>query len=487
MNPLDYLTTEQKSLDVTLSGRMQDISVEITQYAAKETLTDLEARNFEELTTEFDSLDKQQEKLHRDARSSFIAKSAAKGSHNVYRGDALSSDPLGEPDSIENRSFQDPWNLDEMRMYPGNPQGRVSELRARALSAIERMHGTTEARRKGMTDLVELHPQLAEQALVTSHPDYLRYWAKRMRYGNDYTPTPSEQQAVNRAMSLTTTEGGFLIPFQLDPAVIVTSDGSLNEIRQAARVVVATGNLWNGVSSGAVTWSWDTEAAEVSDDATTFAQPTVAVHMARGFVPISIEAAMDEANVTSEVGSLLAFGKDTLEAAAFATGSGSGQPFGIVTALAGGASVVSSATTDVFAIADVYATHDALPARYRARSAWLANNLIYSLIRQFDTAGGAGLWERIGDGRPAELLGRSAYESENMDGVITALADNNSLIMGDFSNYVIADRIGTTVETIPHLFATANNLPSGQRGFFAYYRVGADSVNDGAFSMLNVT
>jgi HK97 family phage major capsid protein len=241
------------------------------------------------------------------------------------------------------------------------------------------------------------------------------------------------------------------------------------------------------VSSGAVSWSWDAEAAEVSDDSTTFAQPSIPVYKAAGFVPISIEALEDEANVTAEVARLLAFGKDTLESAAFATGSGSSQPTGIVTALTGTGSVVTSATTDTFAAADVYALDDALPARYRRNASWLANRSIYNLIRRFDTAGGAQMWERIGNGLPAELLGRPQYESEDMDSSITASAENYVLVYGDFSNYVIADRVGMSIEFIPHLFATNANRPSGQRGWYAYYRVGADSVNDGAFEMLNVT
>ncbi len=61
------------------------------------------------------------------------------------------------------------------------------------------------------------------------------------------------------------------------------------------------------------------------------------------------------------------------------------------------------------------------------------------------------------------------------------------LILGDFRNYVIANRLGFTIEPITHLFASANNRPSGQRGLFGYARVGADSVNDGGFVMLNVT
>ena len=71
--------------------------------------------------------------------------------------------------------------------------------------------------------------------------------------GKGHSLTDAEQ----RAMSLTDNAGGYLVPFQLDPTVIVTSNGSVNDIRQAARTVVATGDVWNGVSAGAVSWSWD--------------------------------------------------------------------------------------------------------------------------------------------------------------------------------------------------------------------------------------
>ena len=41
-------------------------------------------------------------------------------------------------------------------------------------------------------------------------------------------------------------------------------------------------------------------------------------------------------------------------------------------------------------LADVYTLQGSLPARYRSNASWLANNLIYNKVRQFDTAGGAG-------------------------------------------------------------------------------------------------
>jgi HK97 family phage major capsid protein len=320
----------------------------------------------------------------------------------------------------------------------------------------------------------------------------MRGWSKMAR-NTPQNITPEESRALQavesfRAMSLTDTAGGFLVPFQLDPTVIITSAGSRNDIRSKARQVVATGDVWNGVSSGAVSWSWDAEGAEVSDDTTTFAQPAITVHKAAGFVPITIEAMQDEANVAQEVGRLHAFGKDTLEADAFATGSGSGQPFGIVTALAGTSSEINAATDDVFAIADVRSLYNALPARHRANAAWLANNSIYTLIRAFDTGGGGGFWANLNGDRPEQLLGRDVLEAEGMDGVVTTAGavSNFVLCFGDFENYVIADRIGMTVEFIPHLFHTSNNRPSGQRGWYAHTRMGADSVNDNAFRLLDV-
>ncbi|WP_051997293.1 phage major capsid family protein [Gordonia paraffinivorans] len=74
-----------------------------------------------------------------------------------------------------------------------------------------------------------------------------------------------------------------------------------------------------------------------------------------------------------------------------------------------------------------------------------------------------------------------------MDGAInpSATESNRVVVYGDWSQYVIADRIGTTVEIVPHLVG-GNGRPTGQRGLWVWGRVGADSVNDSAFRVLNV-
>jgi HK97 family phage major capsid protein len=120
-------------------------------------------------------------------------------------------------------------------------------------------------------------------------------------------------------------------------------------------------------------------------------------------------------------------------------------------------------------------------------ASWLANRNIYNLVRQFDTSGGADMWERIGADVPPLLMGRPALEAEAMDSGFdaSATANNYLAVFGDFENYVIADRVGMSVEFIPHLMG-ANQRPAGKRGWYAWYRVGADSVNDAAFRLLNV-
>lgn len=501
--------TDDNTKGVTLThsqsvARLAELGAELERLGALDALTPEQEAEFADLGATFRKVDLHRKQLERSAELAEIRSLAQGVNGGTMLGGSTSSrgdydrDSILEPDSVEDHRFKDPWNIGEVRQF-GRDAGEVTaEFRSRALSAIEKMPVANDKVREAATQILEERAdnadKLARQILLTSSPAYVRAWSKMAR-NQPHTITEDEGRAMQaveqfRAMSLTDTAGGFLVPFQLDPTVIITSAGSRNDIRSKARQVVATSDVWNGVSSGAVSWSWDAEGAEVSDDATTFAQPAVTVHKAAGFVPISIEAMQDEANVAQEVGRLLAFGKDTLEATAFATGSGSGQPFGIVTALAGTASEINAAADDTFAIADVRSLYNALPARYRgaAAAAWLANNSIYTLIRAFDTSGGGGFWANLNGDRPEQLLGRDVLEAEGMDGTVTTTGavSNHILVFGDLSNYVIADRIGMTVEFIPHLFHTTTNRPSGQRGWYAHTRMGADSVNDDAFRLLDV-
>lgn len=83
-----------------------------------------------------------------------------------------------------------------------------------------------------------------------------------------------------------------------------------------------------------MTAEWLAEAAEAADASPTLASPSIPNYKASAFVPFSYEIADDGLNFLEELGKLLADGYEQLCAAAFTTGSGSGQPTGIITALA---------------------------------------------------------------------------------------------------------------------------------------------------------
>ncbi len=121
------------------------------------------------------------------------------------------------------------------------------------------------------------------------------------------------------------------------------------------------------------------------------------------------------------------------------------------------------------AVADLYALEVALSPRYRANASIVGNRAAFNKIRQFDTAGGASLWTQLQFGAPADLIGYPAYEWSDYSSAVTTTG-STVLTIGDFSYFKIVDRTGLNVEFIQHLFATANNRPSGQRGLYAYWR-----------------
>lgn len=433
----------------------------------------------------FDELDAEAVKLRTDieATEARFAKIAAAEQVATIAGDSRRGAPMVN-------KAGDPYDLTTLR-YDTTPQ----DLRARALSAIESDKSTESwalDRAAATLRNVRDRGQVANLFLHTGSEDYRRAFAK-LAAGAEWALNDAERHAVARAQSTTGNAGGFAIPFTLDPTVIFTNDSAINPIRNIARVVQITTNSWNGVSSAGATASWDAEGAEVSNDAITLAQPSIPVHKMQVFVPFSVEVEGDWSAIQSDLRAAMVDARDRLEATAHIKGTGTDQPTGLEVELTGGSSVVSPATVETFAAADVYATARALPPRYRMTAdmpSWVAAYGTYLDIRQFDTSGGGNFWTSLGNGTPERLLGWRAYEASAVDDSndinAAATETNFVLFVGDFSRYVIVDRVGMTVELVPHLFHTGNNRPSGQRGLIGWMRTGAESVDDNAFRVLSI-
>jgi HK97 family phage major capsid protein len=294
--------------------------------------------------------------------------------------------------------------------------------------------------------------------------------------------TPAEVEAVRvvtaveaqRAMSLTGASGGFAVPFQLDPSVMLTSSGALNPIRQIARQITVATDVWKGVSSTGVTAAYFAEAAASTDASPTLAQPTIDCAMGRAFIPFSIEVSQDWSSLQSELLRLISDGRDVLDATQFLSGTGTDSPAGVLTGLTT-SQRVQCAATGFPAVADHYSLKGAVPARFLANLTWAAHQSQWDRSYRLTPVGSTTEPQML-TAREGPMLGRPKVEWSTMVNVSTA--GSKLIIAGDFqAAFTIADRLGMTAEIVPHLFGAAQgNLPTGQRGLFAYWRTGSKVV-----------
>ncbi len=464
---------------------MMVLADEIDRLANKEPFTPADQKLFDRAQKSFDARNSELEGLERDAKLK-EAQRLMQDPANIERGDGFDAPQVtfrGDPYTAPDTATQ------------STPD---HELRSAALTGIERWNAE-DSLKESASKLVEQTDDprgIGEHVLRTSNPAYLSAFRKFMKDPEGYRDLfTNEERAAwagvrqwsqRAALDIS----GAVLPSPLDPAIVLSNAGTLDPMRSVARVDQTVANSKRYITSAGVSASFDGELVEVSDDTPSLVEPTITCQKAQAFVQASVEAAMDQPDISEEVARMFGDARARLEGANFIAGvAGSNQPIGIETALDGGASEVAPATAEVFAAADVYGLIEALPPRYRANARWMAELSTLNQIDQFETGNGAKLFPEVGASDPV-ILRRGVAENSNVDAFsdvnVAATADNFILYVGDWSNYVILDRVGMSIELIPHLLNTANNLPDGRRGWYSFWRVGADSINDDGFRVLNL-
>ncbi|HIE95107.1 MAG TPA: phage major capsid protein [Acidobacteria bacterium] len=351
------------------------------------------------------------------------------------------------------------------------------ELRAEQLDKVDRLLRSSTKDRDASV--------IARRLLATENDHYRSAFQKAMT-----SPTPTwtaeEARAMDefRTMSIgVDTAGGYGVPVLIDPTIILTAQESPNPFWGISNVKQITNDEWKGVSSAGVSWSFDAESAEVSDDTPATGQPSVPAHMARGFVPFTVEIGGDYPGFAEEISRLLGAGYDELALQKFTVGSGNGEPTGIFTALDANTNVEVVVTTDgAFGAVDIGKVWKALPAAAQANATWLMSEGLLSDIGLLGDAYGtrtAQLTETV-----ERIRNRPVATSAYAPSFTGSTGAANLLVVGDFRHFVIAQRVGMSVEYVPHLFGVTNGRPTGERGYFAYARIGSDSVADTKFRLL---
>ncbi len=373
-----------------------------------------------------------------------------------------------------------------MRIIDRNEKDRTVELDTRQKDRLDALLRTSNGNTEGK--------HIAERMLLTENDDYRSAFAKVL-LGQGAALDADESRALGEfarwesraAMSSTAAAGGHGVPVLIDPTIVLTTQGHPAVVLQSCRVETITTDEWKGVTSTGTTWSYDEEITEVSEDTPVTAQPTVEVWESRNFVGFSNRIGMDYPNFAAEIGRVIAEGYNDSLAYYTVLGSGSTQPFGIITALDANTNVEVVPTTDGALYGqDIGKVWTNLAERYRGNATWMMSADMAEEIAAFGSADyHAFQTSRLGDEVTQTLRGRPVKYSDYFPSFASSTGAANLLVVGDFRNYLFVQRAGMAMEYVPHTFGTSNpGRPTGERGWFSWARNGGDSINDLGFRLL---
>lgn len=432
------------------------------------------------------------EKVDHEEREDIKARAARQPDQDAHRAGWLGTGPN------QNRS-RNPWS------DHSSSADTASEVRSRALTGIERWNASDELKESATATVARVGADMdaasssrdvravAAHVLRYSDPLYVsafrKYASDPETYIADLTPAEGHVwRAAREEQRAALGTSGAVLPSPLDPTIVLTNSGATDPMRDLARVDTTASKSKRYITSAGSTFSYDAELAEVSDDTFTETEVEIETHRGTGFIQASMEAWMDQPGFDTEVAKIIADGKQRLDASKFITGTGTNEPFGIETSLAGTASEIAPATAETLAADDVYALLEALPPRFRERATFQLELSTRNFIHRLHNPSGT---------EPAliegtNLIGAPMRLNSSVDPYsdvdATATATNRVLFVGDWRQYVILDRIGTSVYFMQPgvLQNTANNLPDGRVGWFAVWRTGAKPLTTNAFRMLDV-
>lgn len=397
---------------------------------------------------------------------------------------------LSSRSTAKSRIPENLWDISEYRARTSSDEAKVALMREGAMKAVEL---ATYPHERAKHDVVAEHVQkllasiddergaLAQHILTTGRPEYIRAWTKTM-VGKRLTT--EERAAIDVVGPGALTTGGYAVPFTLDPTVILTSDGSVNPLRQIARVErIASGNTWKGVTTAGVTISrGPAEDQPVTPVSPTFGQPEVTVQPVKVEIQYSIEADEDWPRLQAELARILQDAKDEEEAESFVNGVGTTVYPGGIAATLDPSSYVGT-TGDGFDLGDIRRLIGRLPDRYEPRAVFLGHRTVFGEIEALDyQSGGASIYRPFAAGAPTTLLGYPRYNSSAMS-TDTTTDGQIVLIFGDFNNFLIVDKIGLSIEIDPHV-RDGNGKWIGKRALLAHYRNSSVILNDNAFRAL---
>lgn len=273
----------------------------------------------------------------------------------------------------------------------------------------------------------------------------------------------------------TTTAGGFLVPQSFSDRLEVALKYYSGVMENAEVIETDSGAdmPWPTVNDTTQVGAILAENATISAQDVTFASVTLKAYMYTSkLIAVSLQLMQDSFfNMENLIADIAGERLGRIFNTHFTTGTGSGQPNGIVTAAASGKVGTTGQTTSVIYDDLIDLIHSIDPA-YRRGSKWMANDSSIKVVRKLKDSQNRPLWEpSVQAGQPDTLLG---YPVVTNNDVAAMAANAKSILFGALNKYKVRRVRGMTLMRLNERYADALQV-----GFFAFARVDGNLIDAG--------
>lgn len=350
--------------------------------------------------------------------------------------------------------------LDTMESELGEPAAAGNRPDPGQRGGQERM----EFRSRAMQGLAQMEPEWRNSpewrgVLATGSAQYQQGFNGWLRHGN---MAPELRATLQADLDI---GGGYLTaPVQFVDGLLKTVDDMVM-IRQWATVYAVPSAQSLGVAtleSDPADAEWTTELATGTEDTSmSFGRRSLHPHPLAKRIKISNKLVRMVPNAEGLVRDRLAYKFGITQEKGFLTGNGVNQPLGVFVASANGISTSRDEATDNTSTA---VTFDGLTnakfklkGQYWPRARWLCHRDLVKQVAKLKDGDQQYIWrESVRVGEPDRILGLPVFMSEFAPNTFTT--GQYVGILGDFSNYWIADALSLMVQRLVELYAETNQV-----------------------------
>lgn len=297
--------------------------------------------------------------------------------------------------------------------------------------------------------------------------------------GGDKALTAENWETIRNTMSTTTpAEGGYAVPSEVASQLIesLKAFGGMRAVADVFATLTGAPLSYptsDGTAETGELISENTTATDLDASFGTVSLNTFKYSSKVVTVPIEL---LQDATIDMEafVRARLATRLGRITNAHYTTGTGTGQPRGVITGAGLGKTGTTGQTTSVIYDDLIDLIHAVDPA-YRAQGCgFMMNDSSLKVIRKLKDTQGRPLWEpNLQVGQPSSILGYPVTPNQD----VAAMAANaKSIAFGQFSYYKIRDALAVTL----FRFTDSAYAKKGQVGFLAWMRSGGNLTDAGA-------